>query len=138
MKILIMSGGTMTNPTQMQNTTLSLPRILLHLEGAGVFVASIILFLRLDLAWWLYPLLLLVPDVSVVGYLLGPVRGAWVYNIGHLYVVPITLGLIALFSSWTLGIGLALIWLGHIGMDRMLGYGFKYPTYFKDTHFSRL
>jgi hypothetical protein len=28
----------------------------------------------------------------------------------------------------------ALIWLAHIGMDRALGYGLKYPTTFKDTH----
>jgi hypothetical protein len=29
---------------------------------------------------------------------------------------------------------IALIWLAHIGLDRMLGYGLKYPTEFKDTH----
>jgi hypothetical protein len=28
----------------------------------------------------------------------------------------------------------ALIWLAHIGIDRALGYGLKYPTFFKDTH----
>jgi hypothetical protein len=27
-----------------------------------------------------------------------------------------------------------LIWTAHIGFDRMLGYGLKYPTRFKDTH----
>ena len=128
----------MTNITNTQSTTLSLPRLLLHLEGAGVFIASIILFSQLGLAWWIYPLLILAPDVFMVGYLLDTTRGAWVYNIGHLYVVPITLGLIAFFANWTLGIGIALIWMGHIGMDRMLGYGMKYPTHFKDTHLSRI
>jgi Domain of unknown function (DUF4260) len=28
----------------------------------------------------------------------------------------------------------ALIWFAHIGMDRALGFGLKYPTFFKDTH----
>jgi len=28
----------------------------------------------------------------------------------------------------------ALIWLAHIGIDRALGYGLKYPTFFRDTH----
>jgi len=28
----------------------------------------------------------------------------------------------------------ALIWISHIGFDRMLGYGLKYPTQFRDTH----
>jgi hypothetical protein len=31
-----------------------------------------------------------------------------------------------------------LIWAGHIGFDRMLGYGLKYPTRFKDTHFEHV
>jgi hypothetical protein len=116
----------------------SLPRILLHLEGAAVFIASMVLFGRLDLAWWLYPLLLLAPDIFAAGYLMGNVWGARIYNIGHLYALPITLGLLALFSNWTLGMGLALIWIGHIGMDRMVGYGFKYPSAFKDTHLNRV
>ncbi|NMM27217.1 MAG: DUF4260 domain-containing protein, partial [Glaciimonas sp.] len=34
----------------------------------------------------------------------------------------------ALFSA------LALIWFVHIGVDRMLGYGLKYPEGFKVTH----
>ena len=28
----------------------------------------------------------------------------------------------------------ALIWISHIGFDRLLGYGLKYPTQFRDTH----
>ena len=32
----------------------------------------------------------------------------------------------------------ALIWLAHIGMDRLLGYGLKYPSAFKDTHLQRV
>ena len=29
---------------------------------------------------------------------------------------------------------IALIWAAHIGVDRVLGYGLKYPTAFRDTH----
>jgi Domain of unknown function (DUF4260) len=32
----------------------------------------------------------------------------------------------------------ALIWFAHIGMDRTVGYGLKYPTSFKDTHLQRV
>jgi hypothetical protein len=31
-----------------------------------------------------------------------------------------------------------LIWIGHIGFDRVLGYGLKYPTAFRDTHLGQL
>ena len=33
---------------------------------------------------------------------------------------------------------LALIWLTHIGVDRAVGYGLKYPSGFKDTHLQRV
>lgn len=29
-------------------------------------------------------------------------------------------------------------WLAHIGADRLLGYGLKYPSSFKDTHLQRV
>ena len=29
---------------------------------------------------------------------------------------------------------LSLIWTAHIGFDRLLGFGLKYPARFKDTH----
>jgi len=32
----------------------------------------------------------------------------------------------------------ALIWLAHIGMDRMVGYGLKYPDEAKSSHLSRV
>jgi hypothetical protein len=37
-----------------------------------------------------------------------------------------------------LALQLALIWLAHIGADRALGYGLKYPTRFQDTHLQRV
>ena len=33
---------------------------------------------------------------------------------------------------------LGLIWTAHIGVDRLLGFGLKYPTQFHDTHIQRL
>ena len=32
----------------------------------------------------------------------------------------------------------ALIWAAHIGFDRALGYGLKYPTSFGETHLGRI
>jgi Domain of unknown function (DUF4260) len=29
---------------------------------------------------------------------------------------------------------MSLIWIGHIGLDRVPGYGLKYPTSFQFTH----
>ncbi len=72
---------------------MSLPKLLLHFEGAAVLIGSVALYTQYGGSWWLsLPLLL----------------------------------------------AIGLIWIAHIGMDRMMGYGLKYPTQFKDTHFSRV
>jgi hypothetical protein len=82
----------------------------------------------------MFLLLLLAPDLSMLGYLMNPQVGSVVYNLAHTYVVPLTLAGIGLFASSPLCVLLALIWVAHIGMDRLLGYGLKYPTAFTDTH----
>lgn len=124
--------------TQDEATTLSMPRLMLHIEGATVLITSIVLFAQLDIAWWWFPLLYLLPDLTFAAWALGPVWGARIYNVMHWYALALALGLLAFLSGWTFGIGLALIWTGHIGGDRILAYGFKYPTDFKDTHLKRV
>jgi hypothetical protein len=32
----------------------------------------------------------------------------------------------------------SLVWAAHIGADRAVGYGLKYPTGFEDTHLGRV
>src|SRR5688500_4542757 len=55
----------------------------LRAEGAAVFAAGLAGFLATGAPWYLFVLLLLVPDVSAIGYLRGPRVGAILYNIGH-------------------------------------------------------
>ena len=100
-------------------------------------LAASVLFYRWQLEPWMkFLLLFLVPDVSMLGYLAGPAVGARAYNLAHNYFAPIFL------VCWALAVGrqdvapLALIWTAHIGLDRMLGFGLKYPTAFRDTHLS--
>lgn len=115
-----------------------LPRTLLHLEGLAVLVGALALYFEAGYGWLLLVVLFLAPDLSMVGYLGGPRAGALVYNLAHTYVGPIALGLVGVLGDVGLATQLALIWLAHIGLDRMLGYGLKYPTAFKDTHLGRV
>jgi hypothetical protein len=89
-------------------------------------------------SWIMLALLLLVPDLSMLGYLAGSRNGAAVYNAFHVYPLPALLAAFGLLEGSPLTIGVALIWFAHIGMDRALGYGLKYPTGFKDTHLERV
>lgn len=117
---------------------LSMPRLLLHLEGAVVLLTSFLLYARIGESWWLYALLFFSPDLVFIPYMLNASLGTRLYNIVHSYSLPLGLALLALYIDWQLGMGLALIWAGHIGLDRLVGYGLKYQSGFKDTHFNRI
>jgi uncharacterized protein DUF4260 len=112
----------------------ALPKAILRLEGAAVFAASIVLYQRAHGPWLLFVVLWLVPDVSAAGYAFGPRIGAAAYNAAHFYGFPIALAAAGIFSDRAILYQLALIWFSHIGLDRALGFGLKYPSAFGDTH----
>ncbi|WP_374686913.1 DUF4260 domain-containing protein [Promineifilum sp.] len=115
-----------------------MPRTLLHVEGGALLLAATAAYFRLGHPWWLYLLLLIAPDLSLLGYAAGPRVGAVAYNLVHTMVAPI----IVLVAGWWVGsagaVAVCLVWLAHLGMDRMLGLGLKYPDAGKSTHFDRL
>ena len=92
-------------------TVTGAPRRWLRLEAAVLLAGSLIAFSATHQPWWLVPLTILVPDVLAAGYLGGTRLGA------HLY---------------------SLVWLAHIGADRLLGYGLKYGDTFQHTHLGQL
>jgi hypothetical protein len=113
-------------------------RAWLRAEGLAAFVAGLAIFGAAGGPWLLAVPLLLVPDVSMIGYLRGPRLGALTYNLVHTWVP----GLVALgLGAWTGFAGLTLaggILVAHVGMDRAMGYGLKLPTSFGDTHLGRI
>ena len=115
-----------------------LPRAILQLEGVVVFAGAIALYFDHGFGWLLLVVLALAPDLSMVGYLGGPAAGALVYDSAHTFAAPVVLGVVGVLGSADLAVQLALIWLAHIGADRALGYGLKYPTGFKDSHLQRV
>ena len=83
-------------------------------------------------------LLFLAPDVAAVGYAAGPRVGAVTYDLAHTEVLPVTLAVVGVVADAETAVQLALIWLAHIGADRLLGYGLKYPSAFRPTHLQRV
>jgi len=110
------------------------PLAWLRLDGLTVLAAALLLFATTHQPWWLVPVLILVPDVSMIGYLRDARVGAAVYNLGHTYALPAAMSLIGLVGHHPLTVALGLVWLGHIGLDRLAGYGLKYDTDFQHTH----
>ena len=113
-------------------------RLTLQGEGAALAAICVVLYAQMGGGWLMFALLILAPDVFMLGYLHSPRLGAALYNIGHSYLSPFALAASAFFTAMPMGLLLALIWGAHIGADRALGYGLKYPSFFKDTHLGRL
>lgn len=112
-------------------------RKLLHLEGLAVFIASLYFYNLTQGNWWMFILLVLTPDISMIGYLKNKRLGASIYNIFHTYTLAILLLFIGTLSDTQFITELGIIFTAHIGMDRFFGYGLKYPTNFKDTHLQK-
>ena len=108
--------------------------LLLRLEGLAILAAAVAVYAFIGGSWPLFALLLLAPDLAMIGYRFGSVAGAAAYNAAHTYLAPAALGAAGLALGAPTMQALALIWIAHIGLDRALGYGLKYTTGFGDTH----
>lgn len=107
-------------------------------EWVAVFIAAIFAYWLNGAGWVLFAILILAPDLAMTGYLAGPKVGGTMYNIAHFLLWPIALIAFGLAANHQLTLGIGLIWLAHIALDRMLGYGMKLPTGFRDTDMGRI
>jgi len=114
------------------------PRLMLRLEGLTLFVGAIIAYSMTEQPWWLFVALILVPDLSMLGYLAANHVGAIAYNAVHVTLGPIVLTVVGLLDGELPVLGVAMIWLAHVGIDRALGYGLKYGRGFGFTHLGRV
>jgi hypothetical protein len=122
---------TAARPTQVAPVS---TRTWLRLEGVAAFAAGLAIFGALDGPWLAVIPLLLVPDVSMAGYLRDPRLGAFTYNLVHNWAVGIVVLGIGIWTTSTAVTLAGAILIAHVGMDRALGYGLKLPTSFHETH----
>lgn len=102
-----------------------------------MFAACTIAYFLMHESGWLFALLILAPDVGMIGYGMNTKLGSMTYNFFHTEIWPVTLAFIGGAFGWPL-IPIALIWISHIALDRFLGFGLKYATRFDDTHIQRV
>lgn len=111
---------------------------IIKLEELGMFLLSIFALAYLKVAWWYYLILLLGPDIGMLGYLFGNRVGAACYNIFHHKGIAVILFIAgSAYDTWSLQVA-GIILFGHSSMDRMLGYGLKYDKGFKFTHLGEI
>jgi hypothetical protein len=117
---------------------LTQPPVLLRIEEAALLILPIVAYQHLHYSWLLFVLLFFTPDLFMLGYLINPRVGAATYNFAHTLTLALALLLASYVEHWYQATALALIWIAHIAFDRLLGYGLKYPTTFKDTHLQHI
>jgi hypothetical protein len=107
---------------------------LLRAEGAAAAALALYLYFDAGQSGWLLVALILLPDLSMLGYLAGPRLGALCYNAAHTYLAPALAWAVLSVASAPFALPVALVWVAHIGIDRLLGYGLKFPDAFRRTH----
>jgi len=110
------------------------PRVWLRIEGLALLGAALVAYARTGQAWWIVPTTLLLPDLGALGYLASRRTGAWLYNLTHTTSLPLALVGFGLWQQHALAVALAVVWLAHIGMDRVMAYGMKYDDEPGHTH----
>lgn len=119
-------------------TLLTDPTRLLRLEGLAALVVVLVAYGTLGFSWWAFAALVLLPDLSMLAYALGPQAGARAYNLAHASPGPLGLALVGFLAASDGAMLVGLAWLAHIALDRAVGYGLKLPTGFHDTHLGRI
>lgn len=110
---------------------------ILRFEGIMFFVLSTIAYYYFNFKIWIFLTLFFVPDISILAYKFKLKNADYYYNFTHTYFIPVFLFLV----SYIIGVNwlfmISLIWISHIGFDRMLGFGLKISS-FKDTHLGKI
>ena len=113
-------------------------KTVLKLEELLMFVLGIYLFNQLDYAWWWFLVLILAPDIGMVGYLFNNKIGALTYNLFHHKGLAILVYLVGVYFSIPLCQLIGIILFSHSALDRAMGYGLKYDKGFKFTHLGEI
>lgn len=117
---------------------MKLPIFIQRLEGLVIFLGALYIFyLRFD-NWLGFALIFLAVDLTMAGYLINNKLGAYVYNLGHTYILPSLVYLLARAQDSSALTFAALVWFAHISLDRALGYGLKSTSGFSDTHLGKI
>jgi len=102
---------------------LTRPGALLRIEETALLLGAVMLYWQMHFSWVLF----LAPDLFMVGFLAGPKVGAAIYKLGHLAVWPVLAFAVGYGTGKSVWMAVGIIWFAHIALDRMLGFGLKYP-----------
>src|SRR5690554_7896894 len=98
----------------------------LKLEELALFLLGVFIFSQLPFAWWWFLVLILAPDIGMIGYAFGNKIGAFTYNLFHHRGIAIAVYLAGIYFQSDITQLIGTILFSHAAMDRIFGYGLKY------------
>lgn len=72
---------------------------IIAIEEIGLFLLALFGFYYLPFSWWVFPVLLLTPDLGMIGYAINPKIGAVIYNIVHHKALAIAFFMVGFYLS---------------------------------------
>lgn len=126
--------GTASSVTAPPHSLHKLMKKMILAEEFSQFALGIFLFSQLPFSWWWFPALLLLPDLSMIGYAVNPRMGAALYNVAHHKATGILAGCAGWWMASPVWMLAGIILFSHAAMDRVFGYGLKFPDDFRHTH----
>lgn len=111
---------------------------ILKIEELFLFLLGVYLFSLLNYEWWWFLVLILTPDIGMLGYLLNTKIGALAYNLCHHKGLAIAIYLWGVYLSIPVCQLIGIIVFSHASMDRIFGYGLKYSKGFRYTHLGEI
>nr|WP_294925420.1 DUF4260 domain-containing protein [uncultured Flavobacterium sp.] len=113
-------------------------KTIIKLEELGLFILGIYLFSLLNFEWWWFLVLILAPDLAMLGYIFGNKNGAFFYNIFHHRGIAILVYILGCYLKMELLQLIGIVLFSHSSMDRMFGYGLKFESGFNYTHLGKI
>ncbi|MBC2844226.1 DUF4260 domain-containing protein [Winogradskyella flava] len=111
---------------------------ILKIEELFMFALGLYLFSLLNMSWWWFIALILLPDIGMLGYTINSKVGAIVYNICHHKGLAILIYFLGIYFESELLKLTGIILFAHASMDRIFGYGLKFKDAFANTHLGRI
>jgi hypothetical protein len=110
-------------------------RVIKTEELAQLAVTLVVLYYQpFHFNWWTWIILFLLPDISMLGYLVNTTAGAIMYNLFHHKLLAILILGLGWYMNLPIMTLAGLLLYGHSSFDRVMGYGLKYFDSFKHTH----
>ncbi|AQS35428.1 protein of unknown function (DUF4260) [Shewanella psychrophila] len=113
-------------------------RTTLRVEGLVILLASLLIYHKFSFSWSEFAWFFLAPDLALLAYIHSAKLGSLAYNLSHSFIGPLVTLLFGVLGDSQVAIQISLIWCGHIGFDRALGYGLKYSKGFSYTHLGQI